>query len=262
MSAEAGSLSCPRCGAPAAPDAPRCAHCATALALVACPSCFGRIFLGARFCSHCGAAADREEPEAERAPRHCPRCRAAMRPLRIGPAALDECGGCGGLWASRAVLERVLADRESQAALLGPPTAAVPADTGLAAAPAAQGYVPCPDCARLMNRFNFARCSGVLVDVCRQHGTWFDRDELQRLVRFVREGGLERSRAKEREQLAEERRRLREQELQLAARQRSGIGGSPGVGSSSPSSSTGLDAFDVVDVVAVAGGALFELFGD
>ena len=42
-----------------------------------------------------------------------------------------------------------------------------------------------------MNRVNFARCSGVIVDVCRGHGTWFDRDELSGIVQFIRGGGLE-----------------------------------------------------------------------
>ena len=35
-----------------------------------------------------------------------------------------------------------------------------------------------------MNRVNLARCSGVIVDICRAHGTWFDREELSRIVEF------------------------------------------------------------------------------
>jgi hypothetical protein len=46
------------------------------------------------------------------------------------------------------------------------------------------------------------------VDVCRAHGTWFDANELHRIVHFIRAGGLDRSRAKEKSELAEERRRL------------------------------------------------------
>ena len=43
-------------------------------------------------------------------------------------------------------------------------------------------YIPCPICHELMNRVNFANFSGVIVDVCREHGTWFDRDELRRAL--------------------------------------------------------------------------------
>jgi Zn-finger nucleic acid-binding protein len=64
-----------------------------------------------------------------------------------------------------------------------------------------------------MNRINFARCSGVIVDVCKGHGTWFDREELSRIVEFIRAGGLEASRAKEKEEIQEERRRLQQEQL-------------------------------------------------
>jgi Zn-finger nucleic acid-binding protein len=59
-----------------------------------------------------------------------------------------------------------------------------------------------------MNRMNFARCSGVIVDICKQHGTWFDRDELSRIVEFISGGGLEAARVREKEDIKEERRRL------------------------------------------------------
>jgi Zn-finger nucleic acid-binding protein len=64
-----------------------------------------------------------------------------------------------------------------------------------------------------MNRINFARCSGVIVDICKGHGTWFDRDELSRIVEFIRGGGLEASRLKEKAELEEERRRLRQEQI-------------------------------------------------
>ena len=59
-----------------------------------------------------------------------------------------------------------------------------------------------------MNRINFARCSGVIVDVCRGHGTWFDASELREIVEFIRGGGLELAPKRERE-IESERERLR-----------------------------------------------------
>ena len=47
-------------------------------------------------------------------------------------------------------------------------------------------YRPCPVCRQLMNRFNFARSSGVILDSCKPHGIWFDPDELRRIVAFIR----------------------------------------------------------------------------
>jgi Zn-finger nucleic acid-binding protein len=66
-----------------------------------------------------------------------------------------------------------------------------------------------------MNRVNFARCSGVVVDVCKGHGTWFDRNELQRIIDFIRGGGLNLSRSREKRELEEERQRLRQEQLTM-----------------------------------------------
>jgi Zn-finger nucleic acid-binding protein len=55
-----------------------------------------------------------------------------------------------------------------------------------------------------MNRVNFAHCSHVIVDVCKAHGTWFDKDELRRTVEFIRAGGLEKARDQELQQIKDE----------------------------------------------------------
>jgi Zn-finger nucleic acid-binding protein len=36
-----------------------------------------------------------------------------------------------------------------------------------------------------MQRRNFQRSSGIIVDVCRRHGTWLDADELERIAGFL-----------------------------------------------------------------------------
>jgi hypothetical protein len=51
-------------------------------------------------------------------------------------------------------------------------------------------YRPCPHCAQLMNRKNFGGASGIVVDVCALHGTFFDSGELPRVLDFVKRGGL------------------------------------------------------------------------
>jgi Zn-finger nucleic acid-binding protein len=51
-------------------------------------------------------------------------------------------------------------------------------------------YRPCPDCKKLMNRRNYGRRSGVIVDVCSEHGAWFDFGELARILSWIRDGGL------------------------------------------------------------------------
>ena len=200
----AASLNCPMCGASAASDATRCEHCGARLATVACPSCFGLVFQGARFCAHCGAAVGRVEVGAAKA--NCPRCALGMSTIEIGSTSLLECPRCEGLWVDADSLRQICADREKQAAVLGaaqnlPESESMPLEQKIR-------YLPCPVCRKLMNRVNFAHCSHVVVDVCRAHGTWFDKDELRRIVEFIRAGGLEEAREKEIAELEQQRREL------------------------------------------------------
>ena len=58
---------------------------------------------------------------------------------------------------------------------------------------------------------NFAKRSGVVIDVCREHGVWFEADELCQVVRFIGAGGyLEQLVEKHRGDLEQDRRSLQQ----------------------------------------------------
>ena len=162
------------------------------------------IFQGAKFCSHCGARADRAELDSANESQ-CPRCRTRLQSVLVGDTPFHECPRCQGLWADNTSVQQICADRERQAAVLGMAVHS-PGATEQAVEPKIR-YLPCPVCHKLMHRVNFARFSGVIVDTCKGHGTWFDRDELRRIVEFVRAGGMDAVRAKEIAELQEERRK-------------------------------------------------------
>ena len=170
------------------------------------------MFIGSKHCSRCGAKAERAESLAA-ASRRCPRCRTEMESIAVGSASLRECARCNGLWVDVASFEQIINEREQQAAVLGTATILPKQSGGSLKEPNKVRYVPCPECNQLMNRVNFARCSGVVVDVCKGHGTWFDRDELSQIVEFIRGGGLDVSRAREKREIEEERQRLRQEQL-------------------------------------------------
>jgi Zn-finger nucleic acid-binding protein len=166
------------------------------------------VFVGAKFCSHCGAAIAREEiPADQKQP--CPRCRVNMESIVIGNTNLRECPTCEGIWADTDSLQRICADREQQAAVLGVARTLPTEPNSLEKV----RYVPCPVCNKLMNRVAFAHCSRVVVDVCKTHGTWFDKDELRRIVEFIRAGGLEAARANEIAELEHKRQELRSAQI-------------------------------------------------
>jgi Zn-finger nucleic acid-binding protein len=196
---------CPSCGAPADPKSPKCSFCGAELHAVRCPWCFDWSDAGAGECPRCGAAA---AAPASPGPVHCPSCRGRELFTRaLGGARLSGCPGCGGVWADADSFKKLCEDRSTQAAYMGegtPLAAPKPSD------PSQGGilYRPCAVCGELMNRFNFADCSGVILDACKPHGVWFDADELRRIVAFIRAGGLDLARRRQIQSLELERRRL------------------------------------------------------
>ena len=204
---EAGTLNCPMCGAPVNPDATQCDHCGARLSGIQCPSCFGTIFAGSKFCPHCGAKTGQPETVDEPATKLCPRCRIPLNSMMLGATRLDECGKCNGMWVDITTLETIFTNSEKLATI---DAAATGKEKPARFEPELDEirYVPCPVCAKLMNRLNFGQSSGIIVDACKGHGTWFDPGELQHVVEFIRSGGLEESRRKEVARL-EERERIR-----------------------------------------------------
>ncbi len=202
------ALNCPNCGAAVSSDASQCLFCHSRLKTMACPSCFGTMFLGSRHCSHCGAKAVRPEIKTGENLGDCPRCRIKLDLLQIDEINLGECKKCQGLWADVETFENLCASRESQAAVL-----AFAVDKHAENKNLKVNYVPCPDCRHLMNRNNFASSSGVIIDLCKQHGVWFDAEELPKIVDFIRKGGLDYARQKEKIKIEDEKSRLREQKL-------------------------------------------------
>jgi Zn-finger nucleic acid-binding protein len=202
VTSSAESLHCPNCGGPAAPGDAACKYCHAELATVSCPKCFALMFDGAIYCPKCGAKRARAVGVTRSAP--CPSCRTPMREVQVGQIEMIECGKCGGVWVDAATFEHVCADAETQAAVLHYWQEAPPRRVETAVR-----YRPCVSCGAMMNRINFGKLSGTVVDVCKGHGTFLDAGELHQVVAFIRDGGLERARRRQLEDLKEEEGRLR-----------------------------------------------------
>ena len=176
---------------------------------MACPSCFGLMFVGSKFCEHCGAVAAPIDISLDDEAGDCPRCRKRLAELKIGETKMQGCESCDGLWLDVATFENICADREKQSAVLG----FLDNRTARSQMMTKVNYVPCPDCGNLMNRNNFARASGVIVDMCKPHGVWCDADELPKIVQFIQKGGMEIARQREKNEIENERRRLENDRL-------------------------------------------------
>lgn len=206
------AMNCPNCGSGVQSGAARCEFCRSRLKTVGCRSCFKLMFVGTRFCGHCGAIAAPAAPVDDDESGDCPRCRTGLETIRVGDTEMAACTDCEGIWMDAERFEAVCADRERQSAVLG--------FLGERAARAGQytkvNYVPCPQCGALMNRNNFAKASGIIVDICKRHGVWFDADELPTIIEFIRRGGMEIARQRELNAIAQERDKLRDEQLRAA----------------------------------------------
>ena len=192
-SRDAAVIRCGSCGAAlAAPEAESCSFCGSAVvrrpgsAGPVCPECFARTPEGSRFCTACGVAFRPEPLHVESRELPCPACRARMVSHSVAGIGVFACGSCQGLWIPEGRLEDLVA--HAQRAATDPALADAPAARVHGGNPAQQGvaYRRCPECDALMLRRNFQRRSGVIVDVCHEHGTWLDADELERIAGYLR----------------------------------------------------------------------------
>ena len=204
---DAAVVRCSSCGAPREGSEPACRFCGAELTLherdldTICPGCMARVSGRSRFCHCCGGPILIGQAAVRESGYRCPACE-GDRPLasrRLGPAnvALFDCSLCGGIWIEKEIFE-VLVDRARVGHLPEGLGGGAPLEAPAPAQPVR--YRPCVTCGALMNRRNYGRKSGVIVDVCARHGLWFDLHELDGLLRWIREGGEARAEKLQHEQ--------------------------------------------------------------
>ena len=107
----------------------------------------------------------------------CPRCGAVAAERRAGECLVFPCVTCGGVWVDNAVSQRLVRANEPKAVATAEEVARF-AVRPVSTRPA----LACPACHAALRRVVVA---AIELDVCATHGTWFDRDELPRVVRAL-----------------------------------------------------------------------------
>lgn len=207
---EAAVIRCSACGAPRQGSDAACRHCQASFTLIeqdlttVCPSCMARISDRARFCHHCATPLAAEGVGGEESSLPCPVCRGEVHLVAraLGNEALSmmECRQCGGMWLGKKAFELLEEKAQAESVLARPAASAGSAPVPPQAGAGKIEYRPCPSCRNLMNRQNYGRRSGVIIDTCSEHGIWFDNEELTRILLWVRQGGLSQAKALQAEQ--------------------------------------------------------------
>lgn len=203
---DAAVVRCSSCGAPREERALNCQFCQADFTLrerdlhTVCPKCLARVSDRARFCHHCGVILAPESAAGDDTLYTCPACGVEHRMIsrRIGEVTTLECDRCAGLWLGNEVFEQLTEQASSDALnidVLFESARARSAKSDLTDRPDAPGeegwqYRNCAVCGKMMHRRNYGRRSGVIIDLCRKHGAWFDADELPRILAWIRSGGL------------------------------------------------------------------------
>jgi len=188
---------CGSCGAQVEERAESCAYCASnivreswKLSLI-CPECGARNEEVSRFCTGCGVGFNPEAPCEDALEYPCPVCSCLMPARKLGATSINECPQCNGLWVpedrfdklvNAALDSRKQADPEIRAAYDARVKGGNPARQKVT-------YRKCPECEAFMQRRNFRKSSGVILDRCNDHGTFLDADELEQIVGFLLSGG-------------------------------------------------------------------------
>lgn len=117
----------------------------------------------------------------------CVTCSSNLVTDSIEGVKVDACESCGGCWLDSGELKQIVDIREKTFS---------PEEVSLVRGISEQVFHgreekqkehACPKCDQLMDRFNYAATTGILLDKCSEHGIWFDKDELEHVQICVEE---------------------------------------------------------------------------
>ena len=197
---EASVIHCAGCGGSRERGERACTYCGTDFTIheldlnTVCPGCLARVSDRARYCHHCATPLSVEAVSGEETDYRCPACddrQLISRRLEAISTTALECQVCAGLWIGIECFHDLLT-LETRGAGGASVSHRRPSEAMGAGQSAARRYRPCAVCRELMVPRNIGNGrSGIILDVCGEHGLWFDCDELSHTIAWIRSGGLE-----------------------------------------------------------------------
>ncbi|MDG2051082.1 MAG: zf-TFIIB domain-containing protein [Myxococcota bacterium] len=186
---------CSGCGAQVGAKANSCGYCGSEIIRdlsgpsLICPECFARNQESARYCASCGVGFRPEPIPSQSQEWPCPTCSGLMPVRSIGGIEVNECPQCQGLWVPDKRFDELIARACETAIQFQQKRGWTQSPRCSSSNPSLEKvvYRKCPVCDRPMQRMNFKKRSGVIIDHCYAHGTWLDADELECAAGFILE---------------------------------------------------------------------------
>jgi len=111
----------------------------------------------------------------------CPRCDGELETEIYEGVEIDRCLNCQGKWLDSEELTKIIVTKEKTFSPELIHEALVSAYSGVPE-DESRTILKCPKCQTAMRSINYDYKSGVIIDSCpRGHGTWFDKDELEKV---------------------------------------------------------------------------------
>lgn len=161
-----------------------------------CKHCSAPLPSKSIICEYCGVRNDIElhknsiGVKLPKSKRICPDCLTYLDSIDIGKSSrfiVEKCERCFGLFFDHHELEKLLEESVSASYWID-----LPKLHSLLQHPLHQDrvlYRKCPECSNIMQRKNYLNRSGVIMDVCADHGIWLDAGELKQIQEWTALGG-------------------------------------------------------------------------
>jgi Zn-finger nucleic acid-binding protein len=155
---------------------------------IVCSSCKQEFNQAMKLCPFCGA--EREVTIAVK-DINCPVCKVQLESGEFNKENVFSCPSCKGFWLNKTEFEILTSERNT---ILDD---SIPKTFLKSKFETRTNYVSCPVCGKIMTRVNFGRISGIIIDICGDHGAWFDAKELELIRTFVANSGLQKAQDKQ-----------------------------------------------------------------
>ena len=162
-----------------------------------CTSCSAPLPKSGIICKYCGTRNDIDLLDTKKSrnlrpdlKRDCPVCKTPLKTINIGEKLalyIERCDSCYGVFFDINELEDMI-----EFSVKGSQNVDLIKLFQITENPRYIDiitYRKCPVCKKTMNRKNFMGQSGVITDICAEHGIWLDSGELRQIMEWVKTGG-------------------------------------------------------------------------